>query len=89
MPARTQPERLERLEDLSVQQALALQSHQSTIDLVLVPLANKSEERDQTISDLKEELAKAKASLKTAIWIFSGMLTVLGIILAAMGLVLT
>lgn len=83
MAGRTLAERVDRLEDIQTQQALASQSHQSTIDLVVIPMVERQRLRDEEQQDRDREFAAAKASLKTLKWIGGAIVTILTLAFAA------
>lgn len=81
--ARTLEDRVERLEDATASQGLALQSHQSTIDLVVMPMVKRQEERDDALQGLRDEVTAALARYKAYATVGGIILTLIGLFIAA------
>lgn len=80
--ARTLPDKVERLEDVTVQQGLAISSHQSTIDLVVMPMVKRQEQRDEEFQTLRDEVNAALTRFKAYAAIGGGIVTLIGLFIA-------
>lgn len=84
MPARTADERIERLEDISIERGLAYQAILDFHNLVVKPLVEQVATLEKANAKTNEELAAARGGLTVAMYVGGAVTTVIGLILAWM-----